>query len=476
MVTWNLLLFILPPAMLLAGALLLAWGWRGRRVGDHPHCRACGFDLVGLPAESLRCSECGPILSRAGAVRTGRHQRRAGWIWAGAAELIPAMLWLGGVGWLAARGTAYRHYLPVGWLLNEAEAHAAGGQLALDELMARLTSGRLSATQISTVVERALAMEGTTANMRQVRKGISHFTGLDRKWSKLVETAQDLGKASSAQWQRHAMHATAFAFTVRERVRRGDPVPMALEVGDASGGARFETRYSLHLELNGQAVAAHPADRPTQERVFTSSTGVHWLIKPTEPVLLALPDGPQTAKLTVQADIFDAAGGPIPQTGGTPLARKQVAMTASWLLQETGKPTVRINNDPALRKRIEQGLHLGSWTGGGGHGNRHLVGGVTWKSWDPPPVALVFDLFLRAHGTEWKLNPTALCIKGMGGTILGTYGPPLDEAKVDFILRPNPAEAAKTLDVFEIWGQEMVFRNVAIKPSTMPHKLGKSID
>ncbi|MDB5301957.1 MAG: hypothetical protein JWO87_3620, partial [Phycisphaerales bacterium] len=50
---------------------LLAWGIRGRRVDDHPICAHCGFDLVGTPASSYVCSECGSDLRDSWAVRTG---------------------------------------------------------------------------------------------------------------------------------------------------------------------------------------------------------------------------------------------------------------------------------------------------------------------------------------------------------------------------------------------------------------------
>ena len=36
---------------------------RGRRVGDHPYCRRCGFDLFGKPPGSTVCSECGADLA-----------------------------------------------------------------------------------------------------------------------------------------------------------------------------------------------------------------------------------------------------------------------------------------------------------------------------------------------------------------------------------------------------------------------------
>ena len=34
--------------ILAAGALLVLWGWRGKRLNDHPVCGWCGFDLEGV--------------------------------------------------------------------------------------------------------------------------------------------------------------------------------------------------------------------------------------------------------------------------------------------------------------------------------------------------------------------------------------------------------------------------------------------
>src|SRR5690349_6074803 len=59
----RLLLLTVPPAAtLLLGVVLLALGLRGRRVGDHPYCRRCGFDLFGLPPAHPACPECGADL------------------------------------------------------------------------------------------------------------------------------------------------------------------------------------------------------------------------------------------------------------------------------------------------------------------------------------------------------------------------------------------------------------------------------
>ena len=78
--------------------ILVALGLAGRRVGDHPHCRRCGFDLFGNPSAAV-CPECGGDLSWRRAVRTGQRKRRRGMLVAGLALLAPAVLVAGVVAW-----------------------------------------------------------------------------------------------------------------------------------------------------------------------------------------------------------------------------------------------------------------------------------------------------------------------------------------------------------------------------------------
>lgn len=62
-------------AVLLLGLVLLVMGVRGRRINDHPVCRGCRFDLVGIYPAVQTCPECGRGL-RSSMVRTGVRRRR----------------------------------------------------------------------------------------------------------------------------------------------------------------------------------------------------------------------------------------------------------------------------------------------------------------------------------------------------------------------------------------------------------------
>src|SRR5688572_6470665 len=131
-------LLVVPIVILIAATVLLITGLRGRRVDDHPLCRRCGFDLIGLPEGSIVCSECGANLHRDRAIRTGHRVRRAGMIVLSLALLLPSLLWVGVVGYIAAADVNWMSHKPVWLLLRDADTDGA----ALAELLTRLNNGK----------------------------------------------------------------------------------------------------------------------------------------------------------------------------------------------------------------------------------------------------------------------------------------------------------------------------------------------
>lgn len=83
---------------LLAGTHLLWTGLGGRRVGTHPHCGVCGYDLVAR-SSSDNCPECGHDVFGRVAVTRGDRQRSLHAVAAGASALIVAIItFLAGAG------------------------------------------------------------------------------------------------------------------------------------------------------------------------------------------------------------------------------------------------------------------------------------------------------------------------------------------------------------------------------------------
>src|ERR1700742_1898581 len=88
---------LLIAAMIAAGVLtfvggvLSIIGLHGQRVGDHPYCRRCGFDLFNRPETSRQCPECGAPLDRPRATVVGQGRRRGVVIAFGMTLVLPAL-------------------------------------------------------------------------------------------------------------------------------------------------------------------------------------------------------------------------------------------------------------------------------------------------------------------------------------------------------------------------------------------------
>src|SRR5204863_6429823 len=100
--------------------LSTAWlGWRGCRVGNHPFCRKCGFDLFVRPPQSYECPECVAWLPGRRAMVIGVRRRMVSLILAGLALFMPGMVVLT----LSARDqwrqTDWQAYKPVWWLVRD---------------------------------------------------------------------------------------------------------------------------------------------------------------------------------------------------------------------------------------------------------------------------------------------------------------------------------------------------------------------
>ena len=237
-------------AMMLAlvgamGAGLLIWGWRGRRVGAHPFCRKCGFDLFGSGDDAASCPECGQVLRRDGEpVARARvmGQRRRRW-WA----MVPGVLAL-----VIAIGGALMSYGPskvalYGWAPSAALVWVVEDELARDELTRRLGGGQLSDDVATRLVDYALAVQGDAARP------------WDEAWGAVVEQAFVAGQLSDWQLERYVQQATRLRLTVRQRVQHGrrpaggvEHDPDWLRLGPAT--AWSATVHVEEIRVQGEAV------------------------------------------------------------------------------------------------------------------------------------------------------------------------------------------------------------------------------
>ena len=256
-------LFITALVVVGFGALVL--GWRGRRIDDHPVCRRCRFDLVGVYPAVGACPECGTVLNEAGRVRYGQRRKRPVLIVSGGFVVM-----LGAAGgsiyvWAVASGVDLNQHKPVWVLRMEAElGSVARADIALTELLRRSDAKKLSPAQRRRLAESVLQVQADEDSV------------WNAKWGDLFEAAWLDGIVVHEHTRRYARGSVRFALHPRRTVARGTHLPARLEVR-----SRVGTRKQLqcHLINYGLRLADDPADPPEVMNKSTILVGPeHWIL------------------------------------------------------------------------------------------------------------------------------------------------------------------------------------------------------
>ena len=219
---------IVAVAAALAGLVLLIVGVRGRRVGDGPRCRRCGYDVSHSDG---RCSECGAVLEGR-AVARGTRRRR----WRPAAAGLVLLLAGGALLAVEARRVEWLPKLPAAVLMpwrDEPDVRA--------ELIDRLMAGGLTHSQERTIIADALSGAGSPR--------------FDPAYLRILDSGR-MDEAEVAAYVRAVLVPT---LKLREEVRRGTRpnVAVQLDVRTPALGRTFELEAvwpSPTYEAGGEAL------------------------------------------------------------------------------------------------------------------------------------------------------------------------------------------------------------------------------
>ena len=435
----------------IAGVVLLVRGVRGRRVGDHPVCARCEYDLFGSTPETTTCPECGADRTQPGAIRIGRRQRRRGSIIAGVILLLLALVPIGGLVSVLIGRVNWMQVKPVSWL--RADALAGPGtvsDLALNELLRRLKASQLSSGQIDTLVSDALRMQADLARTWQ------------SGWGNIIETARAGGAVSDEDWRTYAKQALAAAFTlqVRSKVRRGDPVPyrireLAGRVGD--GDAFWVSHDRGQLKLGDVTHTSGGSGGSLLTPFGVGSFGSGAFLTPEE--WARIPDGPQEAQVTLAFTVRKYQSNP---DRGPVITEQSVNLTSPWEIVGADEPTVTVTTAPEHREGVRDSLkNIELTRRKQADGTPYLEGVVRLNG---PPVDLAFEVVLRSGSREWKQGTVSIVARG--NTNYSTHGedvPDADVTMVDVIFVPSEEVARRSVDLTNIWGETVVIPDVPIQ-------------
>ena len=442
----------LPLAGLLAAALLARLALRGRRIDDHPLCRACGYDLFGIPPDTRhRCPECGHDVRPRSAIVIGHRARRRGVLRLALALALLSGLGLAIVGRTVARGLGDYAARPTWWLIHELDARPGGDQhAAFAELNLRYARGDLSPSQVRGVTDAILAWQADTLASWNVA------------WGDFVEIARANRQVTDDQWARYLRQGVVLWLTTRPIVRQGDDPQFAMPLGPNRFGSRppLTLRFDVSFQIDGLPATVfhskpHRLDWGTRSR-FGGPLRL--------PAAATTTPATQPVRHTVQADIdFEITEGVAPQPSpANPTHRWRQTLRSRFELVPADRQTVELVRDPAVLARLAQSLKL-----------RELVFSPDTRRLDVGinvvqllPVDFAADVIIRAGDHEWITRGVVMNASSAGQTSATADNvDAFDATHADVIIRGSAAAASRTTDMTRVWGGELIFENVPVTPS-----------
>jgi hypothetical protein len=436
----------------LAGLILPITGVRGYRIGDHPVCGRCGFDLFGMPGGLSICSECGSDVSQLSAIRVGHRKRKPGSIVLGIVLLFRVALLATLVGWQTSQDIDWEAHLPTFWLIHQAAStDVLTRDSALAEILRRMQVGNLSDGETQKLVVRGLAFQADTSKTWVVA------------WGEIIESAHAAGKLTTEQWRQYALNAADPQFAARPRLRRGDNT-LPLRISD--GHARVSNSFTFFVQTSGGDDGSDLAS-PQQRDLFNGSTGLtsggggsSGTDLNLDPALVAkAPLGRKFARIKLREQIFPANQNL--EAVGAPIAERTLVLQAPWELVAADAPTVQPINDEKYRAAVAQNLKV----------DRCEIlnsGASTMCQVDikctGSPVPLAYNVFIRAGGRDLPAGSVYFPASPNGDFSYSTgQSCPYPVAnQVDVILKPSASVCASTIDMTSYWNGEITIPNVPV--------------
>jgi len=435
------ILTLLIAAALLGGALL-ALGIRGRRSDDHPICRRCQFDLVGIYPASDRCPECGRSLGHRRAVRHGHRRRRRAPLAVGAVLLSAAILAIGGLVASELAGVNLNAYKPTPLLVFETRASTGKSTPGvLKELTKRLSDGRLDEPTIDLLAARGLALQADESR-----------TWLP-DWGDLIDAAWANGSLTEEQRTAYAQRAVVLTVTFRPRVRSGSEV--GVQFAAKGGRCCWSTSHGVRAKVNSLTVG--------DARLKLDQLGGLGVPGPIgggttasiESTVMEAP--PQKGRLSMDLTVTSYVGSDYP-------VQWPLSFSQEIEVIPPDAPLVELIDDPALADAVRACVsadRVRAIPGAEGEPVQ-LRGQINFTA---PPVAMAFQAVARApDGREWNLTrPTIEPGPGTHSVGFLTHIPGFDARAIDIVLRPDAAAAEASTSLDAMWNREVTIEGVSVQ-------------
>ncbi len=431
----------------LVGAVLLVAGLRGRRIDDHPICRGCRFDLVGLYPAAAKCPECGSTLTGSKkTVRIGARRRRKGLLIVAVPLLLIGLGGGGALGWAGA--TSYNWY-PVApeWVLEAVAGFndPVKQRNAVGELTTRLVAGTLDSERADRLIERGLEIQGDRS------------LAWVPEWGDLIEAGLNADRLSRAQYEAYATQGTRCTLSVRRRVRAEENAM----IGISTIADRFGSGTTARVNVSWPSIVADgteisPAEVNSGGSYTFRGSGVG---SGSRPVMISLKPGRYTlASKPVLEFTLTGRGS---QVAAEPVVRT-VEVSREIEVVPVGAALVELIDDPSLGPAMAAGISVPQLlVFSEGEGFVSMSAQVRGTGL---PVGFAFDVLIRDIDGELHHWARMALAAGAGRYSMGTMG--TIEARVgevaDVVLRASEEALLLRSDLESAWDGEIVIEDVPV--------------
>lgn len=449
--------------LVVGGIFLIRAGLRGRRVNDHPICRRCRFDLVGLGGGERpdRCPECGTTLTgttRAArrAIIDGEWKRR--W-WAFSFGVVLVLAGLGTGFWLTYKPLAkfpWTTWAP-DWVLAEMvdSPNTARSDMVAREMLQRLQRDELSTSAVRRATTKILVLQAD----------------LNAPWrpilGALVESSRAKAVLSDEQWRVYAANAVVIAVEVPPVIGEGARVYCTTRITYRVGGwvgGQSPKRPAFGAEIIGQRQTLGSNSRPNQF-YYGLKIGLNSSSKTTSERGLDLrspPPGTHEGAIEFEVGVFNIDDIDQNRVPTRFVSQRTIAVPFTLNVIDPSKYSVSHRSSPDLRDPMRKSFTIEAAALSRRLLDSHMnVAVIVYK----PPMDYAFALMIRTADRDVRLGEMA----GRAGEedfhVIWVDRPPATFSIGDvttIVLMPDIAAARSKPDIREIWGEEIILENVPI--------------
>jgi hypothetical protein len=351
---------------------------------------------------------------------------------------------------------------PVSRLMRQANVPGRDSALAIAELLRREDEGLLSPVQLNDLIDLILEYQADQARPWRTEMG------------DLIEKRWVDGKLDRDLWEQYTAQflVDTYKLKVRPRIVIGSPAGLRVQqmIQDVRCGSGKHITYLLQekdrITRIGSTIVGRvdpPGNRPIGHDNFgqystnQNAIGDRWeTIKP----------GKRKITFEVELAILESVG-PEGMEGEDVFASRRVTFETETTFLPAGQSTVNINVDPAMKAEVDRAITIVRVeTGPAANPNsrNEFYAKVILAYW-PRPIDTAFTIVLKDGENEYEAGSVAMAAeeKANGFNSMASIPVDLSGKRIDVILRPAPEVAERSLDLFEIWGEEIVFNDVLVQ-------------